>query len=104
MVHIFRTQSVFSNFEHYLEIINLLFPNQNQADSDKTFRYKLKIKKINYFIKYFLYIYVYIKKFRLKELSLHINLGQIYEIIIFHMIWNIFKKVFFQQSRFISWF
>ena len=35
-----------SNFEHYLEIINLLYFNQEPIDADKTFRFKLKKKII----------------------------------------------------------
>ena len=32
LIHIFRTQSVFSNFEHYLKVKNLLYPNQNPVE------------------------------------------------------------------------
>ena len=58
--HIFRTQNVFPNFEHYLEIINMLYLEQEPVDFDKFFRSKFKMKIIllmkffRYYTGYFL--------------------------------------------------
>ena len=42
---VLQTQNVFLDFEHYLEIINLLYLNQKPVDFDKTFRFQYRIKK-----------------------------------------------------------
>ena len=49
LAHIFRTQSMLTNFEHYLEILNLLYLEQEPVDFDKFFRSECKIQKENYF-------------------------------------------------------
>ena len=44
LAHIFRTQSVFSNSKHYLEIINFLNLNQEPTDFGKKFQIQMKKK------------------------------------------------------------
>ena len=46
MLHIFQTQSVFSNFEHYLEIINVLYLHWESVDFDNIFKFQCKLKEI----------------------------------------------------------
>ena len=45
LVHVFQTQSLFSNFEQYFEILNLLYLNQMPIDFLKTYRFQCRIKK-----------------------------------------------------------
>ena len=79
LAHTSLRQSAFLNFEHYPKIINLLYLNHEPVDSDKTLRFKCDIKKVNCFVEEFFSFYV--KIFRVKELFLRRNFGQIYEVV-----------------------
>ena len=46
-----RVSCVFPNFEYYLKIKHLLYPDQTQAEFDKMLTSKYKIKKENHFVK-----------------------------------------------------
>ena len=43
-MYIYRTQTVISDFEHYLEIINLQYLNQKLVNFDTNFRFQFRIK------------------------------------------------------------
>ena len=81
---LFIKQSVFSNFEHYLAIINLLYLNQEPVDFDKTFSLKYKIIKEKKLKSFCLF---YMISFTVKEL-----------IFVYKFWWNIWSCQYFIKS------
>ena len=87
---------MFSNFEYYLKIKNLLYPNQEPVDVDKTFRSKCKFKKKIIFVDDFFLYEIFSNKrtfFYVEILVKYMKLS------IPCMIWEILKK-WFQQNLF----
>ena len=58
MAHTFRTHNVFSNFKHYLEIINLLCRNRKQVEFDYISKFQCRFIKVNYSIMNFYRFYM----------------------------------------------